>query len=90
MVEDNSLITIARLLNKPELLEPVRKNLDMTYYYMEPNGDLVVNDSRRQDQWSGKRMTAFYIHYRYVANRDGNGKYAAIAKLIEGMEDFLN
>src|SRR5687767_13283035 len=49
VVEDNSLITMARLLNMPELLAPVRKNLDMTYYYMEPNGDLVVNDSRRQD-----------------------------------------
>ena len=89
-VEDNSLITLARLLNRPELLEPVRRNLDMTYYYMEPNGDLVVNDSRRQDQWSGKRMTAFYNHYRYMANRDKSAKYAGIAKLIETMEDFEN
>ncbi len=89
-VEDNSLITIARLLNRPALLGPVRKNLEMTYYYMEPNGDLVVNDSRRQDQWSGKRMTAFYNHYRYMANRDRNGRYAAIAKLIEAMDDFEN
>lgn len=89
-VEDNSLITIARLLNRPALLEPVRKNLEMTYYYMEPNGDLVVNDSRRQDQWSGKRMTAFYNHYRYMANRDRNGRYAGIAKLIEAMDDFEN
>lgn len=89
-VEDNSLITIARLLNKPELLEPVRKNLDMTYYYMEPNGDLVINDSRRQDQWSGKRMTAFYNHYRFMANKDRNAKYSGIAKLIEAMPDFEN
>ena len=89
-VEVNSLITIARLLNRPEFLEPVRKNLDMTYYYMEPNGDLVVNDSRRQDQWSGKRMTAFYNHYRFMANKDRSGRYAAIAKLIEAMEDFEN
>jgi len=90
VVENNSLITIARLLNRPELLDPVRKNLVMTYYYMEPNGDLVVNDSRRQDQWSGKRMTAFYIQYRYMANKDANGKYAAIVKLIEAMDDFEN
>ena len=90
VVENNSLITIARLLNRPELLDPVRKNLVMTYYYMEPNGDLVINDSRRQDQWSGKRMTAFYIQYRYMANKDANGKYAAIVKLIEAMDDFDN
>jgi hypothetical protein len=88
VVEDNSLITIARLLNLPALLEPVRKNLDMTYYYMEPNGDLVVNDSRRQDQWSGKRMVSFYLHYRYMAIKDKNSKFAGIAKLIEGLDGF--
>lgn len=90
VVEDNSLITMARLLNKPALYGPVRKNLDLTYYYMEPNGDLVVNDSRRQDQWSGKRMTAFYNHYRYMAIKDNNSKYAAIASLIEKMDGFEN
>ena len=89
-VEDESTITLARLLNKPALLEYPRKNLDMVYYYMEPNGDLVINDSRRQDQWSGKRMTAFYLHYRYLANRDQNGKFAAIARLIENMDGFEN
>jgi len=90
VVEDNSLITIARLLNKPELLEPVRKNLDMTYYYMEPNGDLTVYDSRRQDQWSGKRISSFYNFYRYMANKDKSAKFAGIAKLIEAMDDFEN
>ena len=37
-VENNSLITIARLLNKPSLLNYVRKNLATTYYYIETNG----------------------------------------------------
>ena len=90
VVEDNSLITMARLLNMPLLLDPVRRNLDMTYYYMEPNGDLVVNDSRRQDQWSGKKMVSFYLHYRYMAIKDKNGKFAGIAKLIEVLEGFEN
>lgn len=87
-VENNSLITMARLLNRPALYEPVRRNLDMTYYYMEPNGDLVITDSRRQDQWSDKRMIAFYPFYRYMAIKDNNGRYAAIARLIEKMEGF--
>jgi hypothetical protein len=87
-VEDNSLINMSRLLNKPELLEPVRRNLDMTYYYMEPNGDLVTTDSRRQDQYSGKNILDFYLHYRYMAIRDKNGRYAAITRLIENMKGF--
>ena len=66
-VENNSLITIGRLLKKPSLFEPVRKNLEMTYYYMEPNGDLVTNDSRRQDQYASKGIIPFYLHYRYMA-----------------------
>lgn len=88
VVEDNSLITMATMLNKKELLVPVRRNLDMTYYYMEPNGDLVVNDSRRQDQWSSIRMTNFYFHYRFMAIHDKNGKYAGITKIIESLPEF--
>jgi hypothetical protein len=87
-VENTSLVTMARLLNKPALFEYVRKNLEMTWYYMEPNGDLVTADSRRQDQYIGKRILSYYIHYRYLAIRDNNNKFAGIAKLIENMEGF--
>lgn len=87
-VINRSFITMARLLNKPELLEPVRKNLAMTYYYLEPNGDLVTTDSRRQDQFGSKSVLDYYHHYRYMANRDNNKEFAAIAKLIEGVEGF--
>jgi hypothetical protein len=87
-VENKSLITMGRLLKMPGLLEPVRKNLEMTYYYMEPNGDLVTNDSRRQDQYSSKSILSYYLHYRYMANLDNNGDFAAIARFIETLEGF--
>jgi hypothetical protein len=87
-VENNSLITIARLLNKPSLLEYVRKNLGMTYYYMEPNGDLVTTDSRRQDQYISRSIVSFYLHYRYMAIRDNNNFFAGIATIIEKMQGF--
>lgn len=70
------------------MLDPVRRNLRLTYYYMEPNGDLVVNDSRRQDQWTSKRMVAFYMHYRFMAIHDGHPTYSGIAQLIETFDDF--
>jgi hypothetical protein len=87
-VENNSMITMGRLLNKPALFEPVRKNLASNYYYMEPNGDLVTVDSRRQDQWSTRSMVIFYLHYRYMAIRDKSAQFAGIAKVIEQLDGF--
>lgn len=95
-VENNAFLSMARLLNRPALFEPVRRNLTATYYYMEPNGDLVANDSRRQDQYSAirpdgnvsNRVVNYYLLYRYMAIRDRNNNFAAIARAIEGMKGF--
>lgn len=89
-VENTAFITIARLTNKPELYKPVRKNLSMYLYYIEPNGDLVTNDSRRQDQYlsAAKPVTIFYLQYRYMAIRDNNAQFAAITKFIEALPGF--
>lgn len=87
-VENNSMITMGRLLNRPAMFDYAKKNLEMTYYYMEPNGDLVVNDSRRQDQWSSKSITAFYLHYRYMAIKFSNGMFASITRFIETLPGF--
>ncbi len=87
-VENNSMITLGRLLNRPAMFDYARKNLDMTYYYMDPNGELTVNDSRRQDQWSSKNIMAFYLHYRYLAIKQNNGMFAGVAKFIETLPGF--
>ncbi len=87
-VEDNSMITMARLLNKPALFAYARKNLETTYYYMDPDGELVVNDSRRQDQYTSKNIVSYYLHYRYMAIRDKSALFAGITRLIEGMKGF--
>jgi hypothetical protein len=95
-VENNSLITMARLLQKPALYEPVRRSLNMIYYYMEPNGELVTNDSRRQDQYPArvaapytfKTIISWYLLYRFMAIRDNNKRFAAIARQIEKMKGF--
>ncbi|MBC7888395.1 MAG: hypothetical protein H7Z13_10945 [Ferruginibacter sp.] len=88
IVENNSLITMGRLLNMPSLFDPVRKNLEMTYYLMEPNGELVTTDSRRQDQYESISIVASYLHYRYLAIKDNDSNFAGIAKLIEQMKGF--
>ena len=82
-VVDNALITIARLLNRPELLEMVRRNLAMTIFYMHPNGELETVGSRRQDQGLTAWISNYYLQYRYMAIKDQNRQFAAAARLAE-------
>lgn len=88
MVENTAFITLARNLNRPELLKFPRKNLERFYYHMEPGGDLVSNDSRRQDQYLCRHSTIFYLQYRYLAIRDQNRQFSAICKMIEATPWF--
>ncbi|UBM58694.1 hypothetical protein LAG90_17995 [Marinilongibacter aquaticus] len=82
-IVNRSLITMAIGLNKPELLEPVRKNLMMTLYYVHPNGEVVTEASNRQDRGTIDFMYKYYYCYRYMALKDNNGKMAAMCRLIE-------
>lgn len=80
---DRVLITIARGMNKPELYEPVRKNLLMMRYYIHPNGEVVTEASNRQDKGQIGTMENYYYAARYMAIKDNNGEFAAICRLVE-------
>jgi len=82
-VVDRALLTVARLLNRPALCEPVRRNLEMTLYYVHPDGEVVTEASRRQDRYQRGSMARYYYSYRFLALRDGNGRFAAMARQIE-------
>jgi hypothetical protein len=82
-IVDRALITVARLLNRPALLEPVRRNLEMTLYYIHPDGEIVTEASRRQDRYQRGSMARYYYAYRWMAVHDGNGRFAAITRQIE-------
>jgi hypothetical protein len=89
-VIDKALITMARLLNRPQLLEIVNKNLITYFYYTEPNGDLVTVDSKRQDQFMSLKVTKFYLQYRYMAIRTRNPIFAYMVNTIENLPEFTN
>ena len=82
-IVDRSLIIMARGLRMPELLEPVRRNLLMTLYYVHPNGEVVTEGSNRQDKGTIGNMSRYYYCYRYMALHDKNGEMAAMCRLIE-------
>jgi len=80
---DRLLITIAKGLNKPEIFDAVRRNLNMTMYYVHPNGEIVTDASGRQDKAVVGTLENYYYPYRYLALKDKNGEYAAMCELIE-------
>jgi hypothetical protein len=91
----NAFVTMARLLSRPELLDPVRRNLDMTLYYLHPDGEIESAGSRRQDQNRPISVANFYLQYRYLAILDNNPTYAAVVRLIaarrgEGLVEGTN
>src|SRR5262245_9474927 len=89
-VEDYAFVTMARLLGRPELLEPARKNLEMTIYYTHPDGEVETVGSRRQDQFMTASIANYHLEYRYLAIKDRNRAFAGAVRLIEGMESEMN
>ncbi|MGO4770494.1 hypothetical protein ACEN2I_02440 [Flavobacterium sp. W22_SRS_FK3] len=79
---------MARLLNRPKLLDIVNKNLTTYFYYTETNGDLVTVDSKRQDQFMNLKVTNFYLPYRYMAIRTGNPMFKYMVDTIENLPEF--
>jgi len=94
IVVDDSLITVARLLDRPELYEPVRRNLEMSWFYVHPSGEIVTGASGRQDRGIMVNITAYYFLYRNMAIRDGNALFGAVTAFIEQLNDqpenFIN
>ena len=55
---------------------------------MEPNGKIMTNESRRQDQFIGMNFLPFYLDYRHMALHDNNADFTTISKQIEQTKGF--
>jgi hypothetical protein len=80
---DRGLRFMADHLNKPELLDDVRKNLEIMTHLFHDDGTVVTSISNRQDR--GTRLVPVGIAESFfdMANRDGDGRWASIAdKLV--------
>jgi hypothetical protein len=81
-VTNRSLLTVARLADRPRLLRPVRRNLQATLFLLEPNGDVETVQSRRQDQNGTQPAWKYLMQYRELALRDDNATFGAVAEEI--------
>ena len=80
---DEMFITMGRLLNRNDLFDVARKNLDMTLYYIQPGGEVLTDASGRQDSDKISDLAEYYYSYLYFSHRDKNPVYAAVCDFIE-------
>lgn len=82
-LSDRVLISIAKYTGKTYLLDAVRKNLDMTRFYVHPNAEIVTDASGRQDKATIGNLENYYYPYRYLAIADNNADYAGMCTYIQ-------
>ena len=81
-VVNRALLRAAQVLARPDLLEPVRRNLDLSYHLLHADATAVTSISKRQDRDTRAVPTGLADGYHALAHLDGNGFYAAVADLV--------
>lgn len=86
-VNNHALMIIAEELNRDDLLAHVKKNMDLLFRYIEPDGSIFTQNSRRKDKGEtspGQKFfpDAYFPIYAKGAKIFGDGRYAAFADYI--------
>jgi len=89
-VTNRCLIDIAQYMHHDYLLDHVRKNLDMTFYFVRSTGEIATESSNRQDKYLVSDMSGYYRFYRYLALKDRNSRYAGMVEYIEKTVPLAN
>lgn len=80
VVTDRALLVTAIKLQRPALLDPVRRNLRALLYLLHADGEVVTEISRRQDQYTRGGTNGYWFPLTYLARHDRDGQFAALAR----------
>lgn len=80
---NHALATLALKLRRPELLAPVRRNLDAILYLLHADGEVETGISRRQDRYTAGSPARHWFALRLLAILDGDGRFAALTRKLE-------
>ena len=77
---DRAFTVLAAKLKRPELLDPVRRNLRAMMYMLHPDGEVVTEVSKRQDQFVRGTMAQYWFPALYLAVHDSDGQFSTLAR----------
>ncbi|MZF90456.1 hypothetical protein [Streptomyces sp. SID5643] len=88
-VSNPSLLLLAGVLGRADLVDAVERNLATTLDLIRPDGTVETVLSRRQDQNHPFPLAPYLPHYRLLAIRTGRGDFSRAARLAAagGIDD---
>jgi hypothetical protein len=89
-VTNRSLIDIAQKMHYEYLYDHVRKNLDLTFYFVRSTGEIATESSNRQDKYIISDMSGYYRFYRFMALKDKDSRYSGMVDYIEKTVPLAN
>ncbi len=79
-MSDRAFVVLAAKLKRPELLAPVRRNLESMLYLLHADSEGVTEISRRQDKNEHADMRSYWFPLRYLAARDRHAVWSGLAE----------